>query len=473
MSTSISASPSGPVAESSRVLGIDAARGFALLGILFVNAAFFGVPFGELFEFKEPVDEGLPSRVVYWFTSVFCTGKFYPLFSILFGAGLAMIYQASRQSGRSFGSIYLRRLVVLAGFGIAHIVLLWYGDILLLYASVGMVMLLLGRASPKVLLWVAGSVFSIGIVTSLGFAALSTLGANRTTVESSIGLAAEGSLADATGEGLDAANPPVEPQTVESTSTKPLTKPMPDGANSIEQLGKVLSDWNQREVYDSRLIQLERKIQSQGPFSAALLLRLFLYMFSLVFYLTVTIWVVLPCFCVGCILTKTGFFHDPLNVWRKRLMQVGFLVGLPLSVVVSLASAHSQTFTGIATYLIGSNIAGPLVALGYLSAILMFVERHPQNGVSTAVGQLGRMALTGYLMESLLMSAIMSHWGLGWFGATTWAQRFGLAVAVYLTILLIANLWMSRFRYGPMEWLWRSLTYFKCQPIFAAQRGTA
>ncbi len=434
MATELRADPSGPIAESSRVLGIDVARGFALLGIFFVNAAFFGMPFGEMYETGAPVSEGWASQAAYWFTGVFCTGKFFPLFSILFGAGLAIMYESSRRAGRSFGWIYLRRLIVLALFGIAHIVLLWYGDILLLYAGVGVAMLLLGRASPKVLLVIAACVFAVSIVSSLGFAALTSLGNASIPAEL-------------------------------SEAGEPAARAMPAADSRIEQLGKVLTDWNTNEGYDTRLIQLEREIQTLGPFSNAILLRMFLYMFSLVFYLLVTVWIVLSCFCVGAALMKSGFFHDPQNVWRKRLMLVGFLMGLPLSILVTHAASHSDSFGWMAIYLVGSNISGPMLALAYLSAILTLVERNPGNLLAAAVGQLGRMGLTGYLLESFLMSAVMSHWGLGWFGATTWIERLGLVVAIYLVILVIANIWMQRFRYGPIEWLWRSLTYFKWQPL--------
>lgn len=440
MSTELSTAPEGPIADSSRILGIDVARGFALLGILFVNAAFFAMPFGELYTGSKPVSEGWASRVVYWFVGVFCTGKFYPLFSILFGAGLAIIYDSTRQSGRSFGWIYFRRLVVLAMFGIAHIVLLWYGDILLLYAGVGTAMLLLGRASPKVLLWVAAITFSISLITSLGFSALSAFG--------NAGSLAEEIEFDMAGE------------EIESTA-----RPMPEGSSPIEKLGKVLMDWDGSEQFDSRVTELELEIQSKGPYSNAILLRLFLYAFSLVYYLSITIWVVLPCFCIGAVLTKTGFFRSPENPWRRRLIVLGFAIGLPISVIADYAYSYSDEFLWSAIYMLGTNIAGPLLALAYLSAILVLVERSPQNPIAVAIGNLGKMGLTGYLLESTLMSALMSHWGLAWFGTTTWIQRAGIVIAVYLVILLFANLWMRSFRYGPFEWLWRSLTYLQRQPI--------
>ena len=436
MNHEIKADVAGPIAESSRILSIDVVRGFALLGILIVNATFFSVPYGDMMEGVVPTDEGLPSRIVYWFTAIFCIGKFYPLFSILFGAGLAIIYESACRSGRNFEWIYLRRMVVLGLFGIFHIVFLWYGDILLLYATVGLSMLLLGRASPKTLLSVAALVFCIGIVTTTGFAALTALG------QSGIG------------------------------NAEPVVMEMPKADSRIGQMGKVLANWNESEAYDSRLTQLEREIQSQGPFADAIILRLFLYLFSTVYFIAVTIWVVLPCFCIGATLTKTGFFQDVHSPWRKRFIVLGLFVGFPISILAAYAFSFQEDFVWTTIAFVGVNIGGPLMSLGYLSGIILLVESKPANRAFGFLGNLGKMALSGYLLESLLMSAIMSHWGLGLFGTTTWAQRAGIIVVVFVTVLIFANIWMRVFRYGPMEWLWRSLCYLKIQPLRRASIST-
>lgn len=434
MSNELQLSPNGPINESVRIQGIDVARGFALFGIFFVNVAFFSMPFGEMYTVADPVAEGWMSRLVYWFTGIFCEGKFYPLFSLLFGAGLAILYQSSIKSGRNFGWIYFRRLVVLAGFGIVHIVFLWYGDILLLYSCVGLTMLLLVRASPKVLLVVAAIAFCISMITALGVASLSL-------IEDS----------DPISDSMD--------------SGSEVAPEVPADDNSFEKIVNVFFDWNSTEEFESRIARMELEVNSEGPLSAAILLRLFLYAFSLIYYVLVTTWVVLTCFCIGAALAKIGFFNDSNSVWRRRFMVLGVTVGLPISIVVNYCNLYSDNFVFMLIYMVGVNVSGVILALAYLSSILALVERYPRHRLAIALSQLGRMGLTGYLMESLLISALMSHWGLAWFGTTTWAQRAGIVVVIYLCILGFANIWMHRFRYGPMEWLWRSLTYLKWQPI--------
>jgi uncharacterized protein len=405
----------------SRVLGIDVARGIALLGIFFVNAQLFAQPFGAIFQPFSPHAEGWLSVAAYWFTNIFCAGKFYPLFSLLFGAGLAMMYQSAVDQGRSFGWTYFRRLVLLGLIGILHIVLLWYGDILLVYASIAVLMIWMGRFQARKLLIIGGSVFLFGLLLMVPvFALLNASGGNLGEV---------------------------------------VEKPMPEGNTSLQQFFRVVPDWNETEVFDSRLIELERRIMSEGPYIAAIAVRLFNYLFSVVFIVMVLFWVILPCFCVGAALMKSGFFHGQHKTWRTRLIWMGLLIGIPLAAF----SAWSTTFLNQPWLLIagtvGSTIGGPLMALMYLSSILNWAESDHLPGLAQWFSRLGKMALTGYLLESLLMCAVMQHWGLARFGNNTWAERFALVIGIYLVILIFANIWMSFFRQGPMEYVWRRFTY--------------
>jgi hypothetical protein len=110
-----------------------------------------------------------------------------------------------------------------------------------------------------------------------------------------------------------------------------VEKPMPEGKTLLEQFFKVLPDWNQTEVFDSRLIELEQKIMTEGPYSAAIAVRLFNYLFSVVFVVMVMFWVIFPSFCVGAAMMKSGFFHGQQKTWRTRLIWLGLLIGLPLA----------------------------------------------------------------------------------------------------------------------------------------------
>ncbi|MGD9689061.1 MAG: DUF418 domain-containing protein [Phycisphaerales bacterium] len=419
-------SPTGPVAESNRLLGLDVARAVALLGIFFVNASIFGLPFASIMDPSAPPGEGPIGLTFYWFTMIFCAGKFYPLFSLLFGVGLAIMFTSNKARGRSFHAAFFRRLVMLAGFGIAHIALLWPGDILLIYAGVGLWMLLLGGLRPRALLVIAGVVFAIGVLLSCGFAMVT------------------------------AVSPP--PGEV-------APRPMPPGDTPLEQWAGVFKDWNQNEPYDSRMIELESRILREGPFLAALAVRAFNYAFTMVYVILVMFWSVLACFCTGAALLKLGFFHGKCERLRTVFIGLGLGVGLPLNVLAAIGSQfHGESPWGlISTF--GMQVGGPLMSLMYLSLIMKWAESGAASALAKTLANLGRMGLTGYLLESLLMSAVMAHWGLAKFGLTTWAERGALVIGIYLIILVIANVWMRAFAFGPLEWLWRSWTYLKIQPL--------
>jgi uncharacterized protein len=407
---------------SGRIAGIDTARGVALLGIFFVNAQLFGQPFAQILDPTAPAGEGWLSVVIYWFMQLFCTGKFYPLFSILFGVGLAMMYQSSTGRGERFGWIYFRRLMLLAVFGVLHIILLWSGDILLIYASIGLWMIWLGRLSPKVLLTIAAVVFSLGLIFSGGFVLLSEAG----------------------------------------QSTREITsKPMPEAATTLEVYGKILSDWNPTEMYDSRLIEIEKQVMAQGPLGTAVAIRAFNYLFSSVFLVLVLFWVILPCFCIGAALFKTGFFTGQQLQWRQRFIFGGLLAGLPLSVLSVVFMQYQGDLLSQLIATLGGHIGGPLMSLMYLSLILNWVDSGKLSWLASKIAKAGKMSLTCYLLESLLMSAVMLHWGLAKFGNNTWAERAGWLLGIYLVIVVFANIWMSRFRTGPIEWIWRAFTYWR------------
>ena len=112
-----------------------------------------------------------------------------------------------------------------------------------------------------------------------------------------------------------------------------------------------------------------------------------------------------------------------------------------------------------------SFLGGPFLSLGYLSAVTLLVENGRLPVLMRGLTSAGRMALTNYLMQSVIATTIFYYYGLGLFGQTTEVQRIGIVFAVYLLQLLLSVFWLRVFRFGPMEWLWRSLTYLRPQPL--------
>ncbi|MBL8760613.1 MAG: hypothetical protein JNL50_04855, partial [Phycisphaerae bacterium] len=208
----------GPVAKQSRINAIDVARGFALLGILSVNIKFFAEPFGQVMQIAPP--DGVGNMIIHYITKVFCEGKFYPLFSMLFGMGLMLQRGRADDAGRSIIKPYLRRLAALFLIGLSHALLLWYGDILFVYSLAGTLLLFLSACRPRTLLIVAGAFLFMSVTLSGGFAAFNMYG-----LEKMQELEAEKKAAQATQAAPDATTPESPAPATGDASTPPVASP--------------------------------------------------------------------------------------------------------------------------------------------------------------------------------------------------------------------------------------------------------
>lgn len=458
-----------------RIPGIDTARGVALLGIFFVNAELFGQPLFLIMDPSAPWHESLFGQLAYWFTTIFCAGKFYPLFSILFGTGLSIMVQSTVRSNLDFSWIFLRRLIALGIFGVAHVLLLWSGDILLIYALIGLCMLLLGPCSPKTLLIVGGVVYAIGfgIISLIGLLWIlglvmadqvpkndqppsvpGIIAPNDPTSASAESLDETVSEEVGSTDGADGSMEEVEDLTHEEISP-------PDAGSPLAGYVQVFQESETSEEITSGIAAVDVKIMTQGPFWAAAVVRGVYYLIQLTNTILMVSWIILACFCLGAALEKLGFFRGQLPVWRRRFILLGLLVGLPLNVLMAVALQYSDHPIGVVGKLSGIVLAGPLLTLAYLSLILNWAESGKFAWLARVFGRAGKMALTCYLLESLLMSAIVLHWGFARFGDNTWAERTIWVLGIYFVILIFANLWMHYFRMGPLEWIWRAITYLR------------
>lgn len=240
-------------------------------------------------------------------------------------------------------------------------------------------------------------------------------------------------------------------------------RPMPTEASPFLDYIAVISDSKGGGPFDPRLAMIETQIFREGPFGSAMAMRVMNYALSLIYVLTTMVWQVWAIFCLGAALLKLGFFHGGMEMWRTRMVRVGLLVGLPMSLTAAaLYTKHEHVVWGPVTVLF-MQVGGPLLSLAYLVLVMRGVERGGR--VWRVLAAAGSMALTCYLLESVIMSAIFQHWGLAMFDRVSWWQRGVLVVAVYAAVVGFAWVWTRRFRFGPMEWVWRSLTYLKVQPL--------
>lgn len=405
--------------DRERLTGIDAARGFALLGILIVNVEFFALPLGEAFGTSAP-DRGL-ALLLWWIEKTLCEGKFYPLFSLLFGIGLVLQRDSVESSGARFVPLYLRRLAVLAAIGLGHALLLWYGDILFFYSVAGLLLLLAVELGRRFLLPLGLACWALAILVGTALAPFQ----------------------------FDELTEPSEWREVEIEG-EPLAALLKGGIHGGPQ--------------DPTWMAAEVRLYREGPWLGALVVRGMSWgMFALAMLFGGG-FQILACFLLGAALLDRGVFRPEGRSLRLALLRAGVFAGLPLAVISTASLAWGE---GVASAMLWQGallVSGPILAGGFLAGWSLLAESGGARMVISALASAGRMALTNYLCQTLVMTFLFYHWGLGWFGTVARADRMGLALLLFVAQVLLSVAWMRRFRFGPAEWLWRSLTYCRLQP---------
>ncbi|MEM1249818.1 MAG: DUF418 domain-containing protein [Acidobacteriota bacterium] len=409
--------------ESQRIVGLDVARGFALLGIFLVNIDFMSLPVGA----TELIPEGKGDGLAWLFVEMFCEGKFYPLFSMLFGAGLILQKRNVEGRGAAFTPLYLRRLLFLSGFGLFHGLFLWYGDILFVYSFAGLLLLLASGFAGKTLLQISGLLWFGAVVVMASFAGLASIGSDENPFETSREAALE-------------------------------------TARNFELPEEILPIFAEGDIESKEWMAAEIGAYRDGPYLRTAGFRAV----SFVFVSIITLFAgldILAMFALGAALVKIGFFEEKGERWRTRLVGLAMLVGLPLSTASAVLPLAVQSYTGAVLSEVFRVVGGPILSLGYLSAALLLAQFGLFEKLLELLAAAGRMALTNYISQSLIGTFVMYSWGLGKFASVNGTERVLLVIVVFSCQLALSRFWLTRFRFGPLEWLWRSLTYWRRQPM--------
>lgn len=404
-----------PVAAADRIEAMDVLRGVALLGILLMNIeAFVGAPTSALTGL-DPALEGA-DRFADAAIALLVQGKFYPLFSLLFGMGFAVMMARANAAGRPFFALYLRRTVALLAIGLAHLLLIWSGDILTVYAVVALPLLLVFRSVPwrQLPYWAAG-LYLLNVVIVFGLNALGSVAQMEPT------LAAE----------MDRA---LQLQAAEM----------------------------------QRLFEAERAAYGTGSYVDAVLQRARDAQAMLPMMLFVS-GQVLAMFVLGAWFVGSGAIARPADFPRfyRFLRWIALPSGLALALlsfrmVPTLEYDRLDATVGAASALL--LLAALPVCLGYLAWILRGLDS-PLAPALRWVAPAGRMALTNYLSQSVVCTLIFYGYGLGYFERLPRAGQVPFAIALFALQVLCSHWWLARFRYGPMEWLWRAVTYLQWPPL--------
>lgn len=393
-----------------RLEHLDVLRGFALFGILLVNFEWFVRPIQAIALGAQP-DLAGASLLVDWLIKALAEGKFYALFSMLFGAGFALMAERAQKRDAPFWGVYLRRLCLLLLFGIAHMLLIWAGDILVVYSLCAFFMVLFFRKTPVKRLWKWALVFFVIPVTLIFLGALSIA---ATQFDAELHADIIGGFAED-----------------ESRMRQDIAV-----AAAIIVEGSWQDNLNQR-LRDAGFV----------------LTNFLFWVPPILGYFLLGRWLI-----VTERLTQPQAHHLFFRRWRSR----GLLLGLPLSLAGTVMIYRSNMMMPTMDVAIGGSLvlAGAvLLSLGYLSMIVLGSQR------LRFLAPAGQMALSNYLSQSLLWTWIMYGHGLGLGPLLPRWSHLLLVLAFFAVQLVISHWWMARFRFGPAEWLWRSLTYWQRQPM--------
>lgn len=480
----------GPVASQWRVAALDVARGVALLGIFVVNVQSFAEPFSA-FMAREPESDDALTVALFWGQKVLCEGKFYPLFSMLFGIGLILQMQSVESRGGRFARVYLRRLGVLLAIGLFHALALWYGDILVLYALCGALLMLARKWPAKGLLFTGAALVAVSVVLTMGMSALESLQPtwqrSAEVVEQSVEGAVEGNAEGVEGHApLDGAATASDAEvdrssqdektgepslsddagevTGESLSDEPLAAEAGgDAGESRSPLLRLFDGYQSREIQGGpehpMFAALETEAYRDGPWHSAFGFRAMCWAMYIIFSAFSLAWQILGLFFIGAGVYKAGLLDERGRVWRRVIIGAAVFVAFPMSVMATYVEVHTG-HRGANVLLTGASMVyGPVMSLGYLCIAAWAVQVRALRGVTGIFGAVGRMALTNYLSQTLIATFVFYWWGLGQFGQWTRSERDLLVICVYAAQCVLSVLWLRAFRFGPMEWVWRTLTY--------------
>jgi len=415
--TGDSATPSdedgpGPTAASDRIVALDALRGFALLGILVINIWLFGMPTIASFNPTLYGDFTGANYVTWLVSHVFFEQKFVTLFTFLFGAGMVLFLESKERKNQPGRRLHLSRTFWLLVIGLAHAYLLWYGDILVFYALCGFLVVWVWRWRPTRQLILGVVMFAIPsliyLLAGIGYLSLGADG--RAEFEEEL----------------------------------------------LTAFGADYSPEREIEIY-------------QGPWVDQVAHRAPLLVDAhTVGFLFEAFWMLGGMMIIGMALYKWGVISNQRSTrfYKRVFVGVGG-VGLALVLVgVWLRELLAWETVPVLTLAFQFNYWGALLlATGYLAGIMLLCRWFTDGLVVRALSAVGRTAFTNYLLQTVIATAIFYGYGFGLFGEVSRVGLLGVVVLIWIIQIPLSMWWLNRFQFGPVEWLWRTLTYRKRQPM--------
>ena len=406
--------PPEPVDAGHRIASIDVLRGFALLGILAMNIQSFSMPDAAYLNPSAYGDLTGANRCVWILSHLFTDEKMFGIFSMLFGAGILLMTSRVEQRGQRAAPLHYRRMAWLMLFGLLHGHLLWPGDILWFYGVAGLIVYLFRKRSARTLVASALVFFAIGSALFFLF-------------------------------GLFVRSLPPDSLEVFSQENWRPTSGMID-----DEIATFRGGW---------LRQMPVRT------SQALFMETFLFLLLLG-------WKTIGNMLLGMALFKWGVLTgDRPRSTYIRMTVAGFALGLPI-VAFGIWRNFAAGWDVRYSMFFGSQYnywAAMVVDLGWIGAIVLMCTAESVPRLRTALAALGRTAFSNYILQTLICTTLFYGNGFGLFGAVSRVQQILIVAAIWIVQVLVAQWWLRHFAYGPLEWLWRSLTYWHRMPLAIAR----
>jgi len=420
-----------PTQKSSRINSLDVIRGIALLGILLMNINGMGLPFS----YGDPTiaggAEGLNLDV--WITNnMLFEGTMRGLFTLLFGAGVILLTSRLEKDGAGIttADIYYRRLLWLLLFGVLHAyVLLWEGEILYPYALFGLLLFPLRNTRPKYLIAGGLALICFGILWDVL-------------------------------DYRENLNLKIEAQTAETIKIQ--------GDSLTSQQQKAIDSWEKKTTKKTKEEVAEYTAEMHGNYWTVAKTKVSDNQFMQT-WITYRYWPwdLLPFMLLGMAFFKLRIFHgERSKLFYIIMMFTGYLIGLGVNYyetklvidanfdVLSMANA-GQTY----------GIGRLFTTLGHVGFFMLFIKSGILGFLQKSLAAVGRMALTNYLMHSIIAAFVFYGFGFSLFNKLQRFELYYVVGGIWLFQLIASPIWFNYFRYGPAEWFWRSLTYKKRQPF--------
>lgn len=401
-----------PVDDSQRIVAMDVLRGFVLLGILVMNIQSFAMPIAAYVNPTAYGDLSGANLYVWIVSHVFFDQKFLAAFSMLFGAGIVLMTTRHGADGRR---LHRRRMGWMILFGLLHAYLFWYGDILFAYGVCGLVAYGFRDRDPALLIRAAAALLLVGALVPVAF-------------------------------GLSM--PPERAVEMSAAAWSPSA-----------------------EVIESELAAYRGDFVAQSRHRVPEALK-----FQTLFMIFFTFWRVLGLMLLGMALLRLDVLtaRRPARAYAA-LAAAGFAIGLPLvafgvrqNFAHGWSAQYSMFFGGVWNYW-----GSVFVAVGYVGLLMAITRAGALSWLTVRLGAVGRMAFSNYILQTLLATTIFYGHGLGLFGSVERTGQIAIVLAIWLVQLTLSPLWLRRFRFGPLEWLWRSLTYGERQVLRRTSRASS